>query len=190
MNLGLHPPSDQFKKKIELKNPTIYYPLQLYSCLSCGFKQLGYVVNPKILYQKNYPYESSLTNQGKKHYGEFAQSIFKEYDINKNDLVVDIGSNTGVLLSAFKKNKLKIMGIDPASNICKIAKKRGIPTINNFFNNDSVNKILKKHGKAKVVTGTNVFAHVNNLRLFIRNIKKLIHKKRGIFVIEVPHFLH
>ena len=92
---------------VELNNPTTYYPLQVYSCLSCGFKQLSYVVEPKILYQQNYPYESSLTIQGKKHYGEFAQSIFKEYNLNKNDLVVDIGSNTGVLLNAFKKNKLK-----------------------------------------------------------------------------------
>ena len=190
LDLGFHPPSDQFKKKIELSNPTTYYPLQVYSCLSCGFKQLSYVVEPKILYQQNYPYESSLTIQGKEHYGEFAQSIFKEYNLNKNDLVVDIGSNTGVLLNAFKKNKLKITGIDPATNICKIAAKRGIPTINSFFNRSAVNKILRKHGKAKVITGTNVFAHINNLRLFIKNIKKLIHKKKGIFVIEVPYFMH
>ena len=85
---------------------------------------------------------------------------------------------------------MKVTGVDPASNICKIAIKRGIPTINSFFNNVTVNKILKKHGNAKVITGTNVFAHVNNLKKFIKNIKKLIHKKKGIFIIEVPHFLH
>ena len=87
LDLGFHPPSDQFRKKKELNNPTTYYPLQVYSCLACGFKQLNYVVEPKILYQENYPYESSLTNQGKKHYSEFAQSILNEYDFNKNDLV-------------------------------------------------------------------------------------------------------
>jgi len=190
LDLGFHPPSDQFKKKIELNDPTMYYPLQVCSCLSCGFKQLNYVVESKILYQQNYPYESSLTNQGKKHYDEFARSIVKEYNLNKNDLAVDIGSNTGVLLSAFKKNKLKVIGIDPASNICKIAVGRGIPTINSFFDRNAVNKILKKNGKVKVITGTNVFAHVNNLRFFIKNIKKLIHKTKGVFVIEVPHFLH
>ena len=89
-----------------------------------------------------------------------------------------------------KKKGLKVTGVDPAPNICKIAIKRGIPTINSFFNNVTVNKILKKHGNAKVITGTNVFAHVNNLKKFIKNIKKLIHKKKGIFIIEVPHFLH
>ena len=50
--LGFHPPSDQFKKKVELNNSTVYYPLQVFSCSSCGFKQLNYVVEPKILYQQ------------------------------------------------------------------------------------------------------------------------------------------
>ncbi len=190
LDLGLHPPSDQFRKKIELNEETIFYPLKVLSCISCGFKQLNYVVNPKILYQQNYPYESSITKKGVKHYAEFANSIVKDFNLNKNDLVVDIGSNTGVLLNAFKKNKLKVAGIDPAPNICKIAIKRGIPTINNFFNLSSVNKIIKKYGKAKIITGTNVFAHVHDLRTFIKNIKKLISNKKGIFVIEVPHFLH
>ena len=59
--------------------------------------------------------------------------------LEDNDLAVDIGSNTGVLLQAFKKKKLKIAGIDPAANICKIANKRGIPTVNSFFNSYAVN---------------------------------------------------
>jgi len=190
LDLGFHPPSDQFKKKVELNNPTIYYPLKICNCISCGFKQLNYVVEPKILYQRNYPYESSLTKTGKKHWLEFAESIVKEYNLKNKELAVDIGSNTGVLLSAFKKNKLKIIGVDPAPNICKIAKKKGIPTINSFFNENTVNKILKKYGRAKIITGTNVFAHINNLDIFMKNIKKLIHKKEGVFVIEVPYFLH
>jgi ubiquinone/menaquinone biosynthesis C-methylase UbiE len=190
LDLGAHPPSDQFKKKIELEIPTVYYPLQVNSCTSCGFKQLSYVVDPKILYQQNYPYESSLTSLGKKHYEEFSKSTVEEYNLSKNDLSVDIGSNTGVLLSAFKKENLKILGVDPAPNICKIANKRGIPTINSFFNNSVVNKILKKHGSAKVITGTNVFAHVNDLITFMKNIKKLMDKKKGVFIIEVPHFYH
>ena len=105
LDLGFHPPSDQFKNKIELNNSTIYYPLQVFSCKKCGFKQLNYVVDPKILYQQNYPYESSLTNKVKRHFSEFALTTINEYNLNSNDLAVDIGSNTGVLLSAFKRNK-------------------------------------------------------------------------------------
>ena len=190
LNLGLHPPSDQFKKKNDLQNPTLFYPLEVCSCIKCGFKQLSYVVDPQILYQQNYPYESSLTREGKKHYGEFSDSIVKDFNLLKNDLVVDIGSNTGVLLRAFKNRKMKVIGVDPASNICRIANRSGIKTINSFFNLKVVNRINKQYGKAKVITGTNVFAHVDNLHTFVKNIKKLIHKKKGIFVIEAPHFLH
>ena len=190
LDLGFHPPSDQFKEKRQIDFPTTYYPLKVYSCNSCGFKQLNYVVKPEILYQDNYPYESSLTKTGKIHWKEFADSTVKDYGLVKNNLAVDIGSNTGVLLEAFKDNNLKIVGVDPAPNICKIANKRGIPTINSFFNYRSVKKILSKYGKANVITGTNVFAHVHNLKEFIKNIKKLINKKKGIFIIEVPYFLN
>ena len=190
LDLGFHPPSDQFKKKKEIDFPTLYYPLKVYSCKSCGFKQLNYVVKPEILYQQNYPYESSLTMTGKKHWKEFADSTVKDYNLTKNDLAVDIGSNTGVLLESFRNNRLKIVGVDPAKNICKIANKKGIPTINSFFDLKAVRKILKIHGKAKIITGTNVFAHVHDLKLFLKNIKKLIHKTQGVFVIEVPYFLN
>ena len=141
LDLGFHPPSDQFKKKKEIDFPTLYYPLKVYSCKSCGFKQLNYVVKPEILYQQNYPYESSLTMTGKKHWKEFADSTVKDYNLTKNDLAVDIGSNTGVLLESFRNNKLKIVGVDPAQNICKIANKKGIPTINSFFDQKAVRKI-------------------------------------------------
>lgn len=190
LDLGNQPPSDQFKFKDQLNNVTTYYPLKVNHCLKCGFKQLSYVVDPKILYQQNYPYESSLTNEGKKHYKEFADSVVKNFNLSRNDLSIDIGSNTGTLVNAFKKNNLKAVGIDPASNICKIANKKKNKTYNSFFNSTIVNKILKKHGKAKVVTGTNVFAHVDDLITFIKNIKKILDTKRGICVIEVPHFLH
>ena len=190
LDLGSHPPSDQFKNKNQLNELTVYYPLNVCSCLKCGFKQLDYVVDPKILYQQNYPYGSSLTKSATEHYTEFATSSINEFHLNQNDLVVDIGSNTGVLLNAFKKKNLKVIGIDPALNMCKIARKNNIPTINSFFNKTSVNKILKRHGKAKIVTGTNVFAHVDDLSLFVNNIKFLLDKKKGVAIIEAPHFLH
>jgi len=189
LDLGSHPPSDQFVKKSETNFSVRYYPLKVYSCRSCGFKQLNYVVKPEILYKKNYPYESSITKAGKKHWEEFANSTVKDFNLRKGDLAVDIGSNTGVLLSAFRKNNLKIIGVDPAQNISRIANRRGVFTISDFFNKKVVKKILKKSGKAKLISGTNVFAHINDLKTFINNIKNLLHKN-GIFVIEVPHFLH
>jgi hypothetical protein len=190
LDLGFHPPSDQFRKKDQLNDPVIYYPLDVYICEDCGFVQLGYVVSPEILYQDNYPYESSTTLTGKKHYHDFAEFVVKDFNFGKDDLAVDIGSNVGVLLEGFRLMGLQIQGIDPAPNICAIAEQKGIPTINDFFGASAVEKIINTKGKASVITATNVFAHVDDLHSFMDAIQLLIDNDKGIFIIEAPHFMH
>jgi len=189
LDLGHHPPSDQFIDKKKIDEKLLYYPLKVFNCINCGFKQLNYVVDPKILYQENYPYESSLTKDGDKHFKEFADSCKKRFLLKDQDFVVDIGSNVGNLLSHFKKINIKTLGIDPASNICKIANKKGIKTINSFFDKVICQKIKKKYGKPKIITGSNVFAHIDDLEEFFRCIKILL-KNDGVLVIEVPYFLN
>jgi len=190
LDLGLQPPSDQFLEKKQTDKESIFYPLAVNTCRSCGFKQLTHTVDPKILYQQDYPYESSLTQSGLNHFYEFALSVKNRFKLNSKDLVIDIGSNVGVLLNSFKSLGARVLGVDPAKNICRIANSRNIPTLNSFFDTDICNHINKKYGKAKVITGTNVFAHIDNLSELFRNIKKILHKKDGIFIIEVPHFLN
>jgi hypothetical protein len=190
LNLGFQPPSDAFKDVKSLKSPTMYFPLELCSCNDCGFKQLNFVVNPSYLYQNNYPYESSLTQVGQEHYYSFANSVVSRFNLKCKDLVVDIGSNIGVLLQGFKKKNMNVIGVDPASNICKIANSRGIKTFNGFFDKNFVNFLKKKKLRAKVITGTNVFAHIDDLDSFLENIKKIIDLKKGVLIIESPHFLH
>lgn len=190
LNLGHHPPSDQFQTAEQCSEPVVFYPLDVYLCEKCGFVQLGYTVSPEILYQKNYPYESSTTQIGKIHYHDFAESVVKDYQFNENDLAVDIGSNVGVLLEGFKILGLKINGVDPAPNICEIAEKRGIPTINDFFGKNAAEKIVATKGRASVITGTNVFAHVDDLNAFMDAVKILLDPTKGVLVIEAPHLLH
>ena len=190
LDLGLQPPSDQFRTNSQINDSVIFYPLDVNICEDCGFVQLGYVVPPEILYQDNYPYESSTTQMGQKHYSDFAESVVNTFNLGGNDLVVDIGSNVGVLLDGFKNQGLRVQGIDPAGNICEIAELRGIPTINAFFGETSAKQVLDSHGMASVITGTNVFAHVDDLNAFMRAVELLLDSKRGVFVIEAPHFLH
>ena len=190
LDLGLHPPSDEFKKHNELGQPSVYFPLELCSCNNCGFKQINYVVDAKYMYQNHYPYESSLTKAGEKHFNEFAESIIKNFHLTQKDLVIDIGSNIGVLLEGFQKKKIKIIGVDPAKNICKLAESRGIRTYNGFFDNKFINYFLKKKHKASIITATNVFAHIDDLKKFFINIKKALNEKSGVLVIESPHFVN
>ena len=189
LDLGNQPPSDQFIKLEKISEETIFYPLKVATCMTCGFKQLNYVVNPKVLYQDDYPYESSTTKAGSLHFDKFAETAVKEFNFPKSSTVLDIGSNVGVLLKKKKKRGLKVIGVDPARNICKIANNRGIKTYNSFFDNNFTKLFRSKHKCAKIITATNVFAHVDNLKAFIINIKKILDDK-GIFIVEAPHFLN
>lgn len=98
-----------------------------------------------------------------------------------------MGSNVGVLLSSFKNNGASVLGVDPASNIVRIAEKRGIETIDDFLDSTVAKKIVNLKGKAKVITATNVFAHVDDLHSFIKAVKLLLDEKR-IFIVEAPYF--
>ena len=105
--------------------------------------------------------------------------------MSKNDLVIDIGSNDGNLLSNFKNN-YKVLGITP-EKIGKMAIKKGIPTLLQYFNKKTANFVKKKYGKAKIVTATNVFAHIEDVNSLMKNIL-LILEKDGVFISE-SHYL-
>ncbi len=188
LDMGMHPPSDSFLKEEDLNKTVDLYPLVACLCTNCGLSQLSYSVPPAVLYQQDYPYESSTTAGGRKHYNEFAESVVKMFNLDANDLVIDVGSNVGVLLDGFKSAGTKVLGIDPAPNIAKIANERGIETVCDFFNEESAKKVASKYGKAKVITGTNVFAHVETEE-FYKGLEPLL-KDDGVFIFESPNMLN
>ena len=150
--------------------------------------QLGYAVNSEVLYGKKYIYESSITKTGKDHFFSMADSICKKLDISEKSFVIDIGSNVGVLLEGFKNNGMNVLGIDPAEKICKIANERGIETWQEFFNYATAEKILAKKGKAKIITGTNVFAHIDDKKSLMEALGILL-EDDGMFIFEVPYLV-
>src|ERR1700682_3337702 len=122
LDLGFTPPADQFLSKEQLEEPETYYPLEVLMCTECGLAQLSYVVPPEILYRCDYPYEASMTRTGRLHWEEFARSVILRLALSAEDLVVDIGSNVGVLLQAFQERGTRTLGVEPASNIAEIAR--------------------------------------------------------------------
>ncbi len=189
LDLGFSPPADQFRKKEELEYPEIRYPLKVLLCKDCGLSQLSHVVNPKILYQFDYPYESSTTKTGKIHWNNFAQSVKERLDLKVGDVVLDIGSNVGTLLESFRDVGCDVIGVDPAPNIVKIANENGVKTICDFFGLTSVPKVLKEKGRAKVIVGTNVFAHIDDLNEVMKAAKEIL-TDDGVFIFESPYFKH
>lgn len=187
LNLGKTPPPEEFRTKAQLNNPLHLYPLGLSYCLECGHVQLNSKIPSDIIYKQNYFYDYSVTKTGLKHWTNLANLLSKRYNLSSSDLVVDIGSNTGALLAIFK-NKTRILGIDPANKLTKIAKQKGIPTKESYFSLKIAKNIVEEIGQAKVITCTNTFDHVDDLDEFMQGVSFLL-KDEGIFIIEVPYFL-
>jgi len=188
LDLGFTPLADDFLSPDRLGKPEVYHPLEVFICDNCSLVQIGYVVPPEILFQKDYPYESSTTKTGVKHFHSLAQEASSKFGLCSDDLVVDIGSNVGVLLQGFKDQGIDVLGIDPAGNICEIARSNGIETMNEFFSEELAIKIVKAKRKAKIVTGTNVVAHINDHHSLVRGIDILL-AERGVFIFEAPYLV-
>lgn len=187
IDLGHSPPADDFRNKKDLDREVSYFPLKVVQCEDCGLAQLTYVVDPRLLFQNNYPYESSTTETGRRHWSRFASEVKIKLSLPQNSLVVDIGSNVGVLLAAFSDIGMRVQGIDPAPNIVEIANSRGIDTICAFISEESASEVRRLKGEASVVTGTNVFAHVDDLVEFVKAVKLML-SNDGVFVFEAPYF--
>ena len=185
LSLGLIPPVNQMTKINQQPKEQIFFPTEIYYSPVSKLVQLGITVDKKILFPKEYPYTSSTTKILRENFSELSEEVFSNFKISEEDLVVDIGSNDGNLLSNFK-NYTRVLGVTP-ENIGKIAIEKGIPTILEYFTKKLSLNIIKNYGKAKIVTATNVFAHIDNIDEVLYSIYKLL-KDDGIFISE-SHYL-
>ncbi len=166
----------------------VSYPLEVVLCTDCGLSQLSTVVAPEVLYQNDYPYESSTTAAGRQHFARFAREVVDDYSVRPNELAIDVGSNVGVLVRGFIDAGARGLGVEPAPNIARIAKDNGIETMCEFFSIETARSVVASHGKARIITATNVFAHVDDLDGFMSAVDTLL-TPDGLLIIEAPHFL-
>lgn len=187
LNLGEMPLANAFLDKNQLSQKEISYPLRVVWCKLCGLLQIDEIVPPEILF-RNYIYVSGTSEALRKHFEDLATEVVNNFKLNSESLVIDIGSNDGTLLKEFKKFGLKVIGVEPAVNIAKIAEENGIKTINDFFSEDIAKKIVRENGKAEAITATNVVAHTNDLDSLLKGVSYLL-KDDEVFVIEVPYLV-
>ena len=161
------------------------YPAHLILCRACRLVQLGLVVDPEILFPPTYPYTSGTTKILRENFAELSQEVNSLFPIAADDLVVDVGSNDGTLLSNFVGGH-RVHGIEP-TNAGLLARERGIPTTISFFNRGAVRKLVGKEGKAKIVTATNVFAHIEDVHEVMGAVLELLDDS-GLFITE-SHYL-
>ena len=188
LDLGLMPMANSlFDSEKEAKEAK-RYPLELMFCDDCGLSQLSIVVDPSELYEY-YTYRSSVNGGYVKHSRQMAKDLAVKFNLNKESFHIDVAGNDGALLKEFKDEiGLRVLNIDPAKNLCKIAREIGVESFADFFNYENSDIVLKAFGKADLITATNVFAHVDNVTDFLSASKNLLNKD-GVLVLEFPYLV-
>lgn len=189
INLGYVPLAGGFIKGAEIKNSKRtekFYPLELCFCENCYLLQTNAVINPDKLF-KDYFYHSSAIKTLTDHFQSLAKELRETLETPPNHLIVEIGCNDGVLISALLKNGFKAIGVDPAKNIVSPLIKKGLPILNEYFTQKTAKKIIERSGKASAIISTNTLAHIEDMHEVIKGIKLLL-KKDGFLAFEV-HYL-
>src|SRR3989338_5484387 len=186
LDLGHQPLCDSLLTEEMLNQPEIVYPLRMFWCEECSLVQLDYCVDGSIVYYIGYPYRTGITKELVEYLNGMSSSLISKYNLKHDDLVVDLGSNDGTLLTGFKERGTKVLGVEP-TNIAKIANQNRIDTIQKFFVVDVANEIKNKYGEASMILATNMFAHMATIGEVVSGIETLL-KHDGVFVFE-NHYL-
>lgn len=186
LDLRHQPLCDSLLTKEMLNQPENMYPLRMLWCEECSLAQIDYCVDGSVVYHPNYPYKTGVTKELVEYQNSISQSLISKYTLNDTDLVVDLGSNDGTLLTGFKNTGMRVIGVEP-TNISKIANQNGIETVQKFFTVDVANEIKDKHGEASLILSTNMFAHMATIGEVVLGIETLL-KEDGVFVLE-SHYL-
>src|SRR5579884_2165997 len=186
LSLGYMPPVNQMVPVGHVPQQQPWFPTNLLHCRECDLVQLGLAVDPSIIFPPEYPYTSGTTKLLRDNFADLQRESSAMLGLGKDDLVVDIGSNDGTLLSNFKNAGVRVLGIEP-TDVGNIAKSRGIPTLKRYFSVEVAREVTREHGKASVVTAANCFAHMEDVHTIVDGIVAML-KDGGTFISE-SHYL-
>jgi len=187
IDLGPMPIPNGFLEEKDLNKTESKYELSCLICENCELVQLSNIVNPDLMF-KNYVYVPSVSMMMMDNFRDLSLQAYNDFGLNQDSLVVDIGSNDGSLLLFFKGHGTRVLGVDPAENLAKIAKMKGIPTEVKLFNSKNAKILKNKYGQADVITATNVVAHINDLHDFFEGVSDLL-SKNGVLITEFPYLV-
>jgi SAM-dependent methyltransferase len=186
LSLGHTPLANALLTAEQLGSPEETYPLDLAFCSNCSLVQITETVPAEKLFRE-YLYLSSFSDTMLEHAETIAMEVVRSRDLSPNNLVVEIASNDGYLLQYYQRAGVPVLGIEPATNIARIAEQeRGVPTLCEFFGEELAERLAAEDRRADVVHANNVLAHVADLNGFVRGISELL-KDDGLAIIEVPY---
>jgi hypothetical protein len=186
LSLGYMPPVNQMVSVGELPAQQPWFPTNLLHCPNCDLVQLGLAVDPVIIFPPEYPYTSGTTKLLRDNFADLYSEASAMLNLSAHDLIVDIGSNDGTLLSNFQNGGHRILGIEP-TDVAAIARQRGIATLSRYFTPEVAADVRREHGPARVVTAANCFAHIEDVHSIVEGISHLL-APDGAFISE-SHYL-
>jgi hypothetical protein len=187
LNMPDTPVGDDYRKADSPGSPQELFGMDVYLCGDCGLVQLLDVVSPELLYG-HYLYATSISLGLNEHFVAYASDVVKRNQPAAGSLVIDVGSNDGTLLRAFKHLGFAVLGIEPAESLARQVTASGIETVQGLLERDLARSIATRHGKAAIVTANNVFANIDDLPASIGAVRELL-DPRGVFVVETGYAL-
>ena len=185
LDLGLSPLANRLPTPEQLAEPEPEYPLELVFCPSCALLQITETVPPEVLF-RDYLYFSSFSDTMLGHCRESAERLIAGRRLGPESLVVEAASNDGYMLQFFARRGVRVLGIEPARNIAKVAREKGIDTLEEFFGREIAEKLAAEGKRADLFLGNNVLAHVADLNGFVAGIHSIL-APDGRSVIEAPY---
>jgi SAM-dependent methyltransferase len=185
LHLGVQPLANNLLLPADLAKPEPRFPLRLAVCQTCWLLQLVETVPPVQLFSE-YLYFSSFSDAMLRHAREAADRYASEFNLGPASRVIEIASNDGYLLQYFKQRGIPCLGIEPAANIAKVSREKGIETLERFFDLDLAQELAQARRQADLILGNNVFAHVPDINGFVAGLKAALRAK-GRIVLEFPY---
>lgn len=186
VDLGLSPLANSYVPLDRPTKPCSRYPLHARVCSQCLLVQVEDAVPASAIFSDQYAYFSSFSDSWLEHCKVFAQSAIKRFNLNENDLVIEIASNDGYLLQYFVQAGIKVLGIEPTANTASVAIAKGVPTLIEFFNFPLAARLKGEGIRPRLICSANVLAHVPDINDFVRGISELL-QGDSVYTVEFPH---
>jgi SAM-dependent methyltransferase len=187
VDLGMSPPCQSQISPQQLGTSEKFYPLVAYVCGECFLVQLPEYINPEEIFTE-YAYFSSFSDSWLDHVKKYTEMMCERFDLDSTSSVVELASNDGYLLQYFASRGVPVLGVEPARNVADVAIEKGIPTVKKFFGKRTAKELIDDNGKADLILGNNVLAHVPDINDFVGGMKELL-KQHGIITMEFPHLM-
>jgi hypothetical protein len=187
VDLGMSPPCETYPSADQIDGPETFYPLHVRICEQCLLVQLPAYIAAEDIFS-DYAYFSSYSDSWVAHAAKFVGTMVDRLGLGPDSFVVEVASNDGYLLQEVVRRGIRCLGVEPAANIAEVARERGVPTTVAFLSERTGKEIADAHGRADLVAGNNVFAHVPDIIDFARGLRALV-ADDGMVSLEFPHLL-